>query len=276
VRSAWTRDRWIGHALLAVAVLIVLGPFLWILLASLKQQIAVYMGTLLFEPTLSNYAEVLFSRRSDLATNILNSTLVASLSTALALVFGTLAAYSLQNLGWARWLSAGFLGWTIITHAIPVITLLGPWYIAFTELGLRDSRLALVATHLTINLPMTVWLMMAFFRDIPRELEEAALVDGCLPVEVFWRIKLPLVVPGLIASGVLAFIFSWNEFPIALTLTSRDTATVPVAIARFAQQYEVQHAQMAAASIISTVPALMLMFYGQRFVIRGLTLGSIK
>jgi multiple sugar transport system permease protein len=276
VRPAWTRDRWIGHALLATSVLVVLGPFVWILLASLKQQIAIYMGAWVFEPTLGNYAEVLFSRRSDFATNVLNSVLVAGLSTALALVFGTLAAYSLQNLGWARWLSAGFLSWTIVCHAIPTVTLLGPWYVAFTELGLRDSRLALVVTHLTINLPMTIWLMMAFFRDIPRELEEAALVDGCLPIQIFWKIKLPLVVPGLIASGVLAFIFSWNEFPIALTLTSRETATVPVAIARFAQQYEVQHAQMAAASIISTMPALLLMFYGQRFVIRGLTLGSVK
>jgi multiple sugar transport system permease protein len=276
VRRAWTGGRWVGHALLAASVLVVLGPFVWILLASLKHQIAIYLGTWLFEPTLSNYAEILFSRRSDLATNVLNSMLVAGLSTALALVFGTLAAYSLQSLGWARWLSAGFLAWTIVCHAIPVITLLGPWYIAFTELGLRDGRLALVVTHLTINLPMTIWLMMAFFRDIPRELEEAALVDGCLPTQVFWKIKLPLVVPGLIAAGVLAFIFSWNEFPIALTLTSRETATVPVAIARFAQQYEVQHAQMAAASMISTVPALVLMFYGQRFVIRGLTLGSVK
>jgi multiple sugar transport system permease protein len=123
---------------------------------------------------------------------------------------------------------------------------------------------------------MTVWLMTAFLREVPPELEEAAQVDGCTPLEAFLKVVLPIVVPGLIAAGILAFIFSWNEFPIALSLTSRETATVPVAIARFAQQYETQHAQMAAASVISTIPAVLLMFLGQRFIVRGLTLGAVK
>jgi multiple sugar transport system permease protein len=133
-----------------------------------------------------------------------------------------------------------------------------------------------VLTHVTLNLPMTVWLMMAFFREIPPELHEAAHIDGCAPFQAFRHVALPLVRPGLIAAGILAFIFSWNEFSIALNLTSRDTATVPVAIARFAQQYEVQYAQMAAAAVISTIPALVLMALGQRFIVRGLMLGSVK
>jgi multiple sugar transport system permease protein len=268
--------KWIGYALLALAVLLVVGPFAWIVMSSFKYQIAIYMGAWIFEPTLSNYREVLFSRRSDFLANIQNSILVASVSTALVLTIGTLAAYSLHRFRWAWWLQQSFLGWTLIFHAIPVLTLIGPWYIAFRQLGLYDTQAALVLTHVTINLPMTIWLMMAFFREIPHELEEAALVDGCDPVQAFWRVSLPLAVPGLIAAGVLAFIFSWNEFAIALSLTSRETATVPVAIARFAQQYEVQHSEMAAASVISTIPAILLMFFGQRFVVRGLTLGSVK
>jgi multiple sugar transport system permease protein len=271
-----TREKWLGYALLALAVFLVAGPFAWILLSSFKQQIAIYTGAWMFEPTLSNYTEVLFSRRSDFASNIVSSLLVASISTMLVLVVGTLAAYSLHRFAWAPAISRAFLAWTIVFHAIPVITLLGPWYLAFRQLGLYDTRFALVLTHVTINLPMTVWLMMAFFKDIPYELEEAALVDGCRRVEVFRRISLPLAIPGLIASGILAFIFSWNEFAIALSLTSRDTATVPVAIARFAQQYEIQHSQMAAASVIATLPAILLMFFGQRFVVRGLTLGAVK
>lgn len=268
--------KWIGYGLLALAVLLVVGPFAWILMSSFKYQIAIYMGAWIFEPTLSNYREVLFSRRSDFLDNIQNSILVASVSTALVLAIGTLAAYSLHRFRWAWWLQQSFLGWTLIFHAIPVLTLIGPWYIAFRQLGLYDTQAALVLTHVTINLPMTIWLMMAFFREIPHELEEAALVDGCDPVQAFWRVSLPLAVPGLIAAGVLAFIFSWNEFAIALSLTSRETATVPVAIARFAQQYEVQHSEMATASVISTIPAILLMFFGQRFVVRGLTLGSVK
>jgi multiple sugar transport system permease protein len=266
------RGGWPGLALVGFALFAILGPFLWILTASFKTQIAIYSGQFPFTPTLSNYADVLFGRRSDFAANIGNSMLVAAVSTAAVLVVGSLAAYSLRRFRWPAWVSAGFLGWTLVFHMVPVLTLIGPWYIAFRQLELYDTRLALV----TINLPMTVWLMSAFFREIPPEIEEAARVDGCSPLEAFMRVILPLAVPGLIAAGILAFIFSWNEFPIALSLTSRQTATVPVAIARFAQQYETQHAQMAAASVISTIPAVLLMFLGQRFIVRGLTMGAVK
>jgi multiple sugar transport system permease protein len=265
-----------GHALVALALFAVLGPFVWIFTASFKHQIAIYAGQFPFTPTLSNFQDVLFGRRSDFAANILNSLTVAGMSTLLVLAVGGLAAYSLHRFRWPAWVSAGFLGWTLVFHMVPVLTLIGPWYIAFRELGLYDTRAALIMTHVTINLPMTVWLMRAFFRDIPPEILEAAHVDGCGPFDAFYRVVLPLALPGLIAAGILAFVFSWNEFPIALSLTSRENATVPVAIARFAQQYEIQHAQMAAASVISTIPAILLMFVGQRFIISGLTLGAVK
>jgi multiple sugar transport system permease protein len=266
----------LGRAFVALALVAIIGPFLWVLTASFKHQIAIYAGQFPFTPTLANYADVLFGRRSDFAGNILNSLVVAASSTLLVLTVGTLAAYSLHRFRWPRWVSAGFLGWTLVFHMVPVLTLLGPWYVAFRELGLYDTRAALILTHVTINLPMTLWLMRTFFREIPPEIVEAAQVDGCGAFDAFYRVVLPLALPGLIAAAILAFIFSWNEFPIALTLTSRDTATVPVAIARFAQQYEIQHAQMAAASIISTIPAVALMFLGQRFIVSGLTLGAVK
>ena len=265
-----------GQLLTWLGVAAVIGPFLWILTASFKTQIAIYSAQFPFTPTLSNFADVLFGRRSDFAANIVNSLVVASTSTLAVLVVGSLAAYSLHRFRWPRWVSAAFLGWTLVFHMVPVLTLIGPWYIAFREVGLYDTRVALVLTHVTINLPMTVWLMRAFFRDIPPEIIEAAQVDGCGPFDAFFRVVLPLALPGLIAAGILAFIFSWNEFPIALSLTSRANATVPVAIARFAQQYETQHAQMAAASVISTIPAVLLMVLGQRFIISGLTLGAVK
>ena len=265
-----------GHVFVVLALIAVLGPFVWIFTASFKHQIAIYAGQFPFAPTLSNFQDVLFGRRSDFGANILNSLTVAAASTLLVLAVGGLAAYSLHRFRWPAWVSAGFLGWTLVFHMVPVLTLIGPWYIAFRELGLYDTRTALIMTHVTINLPMTVWLMRAFFRDIPPEILEAAHVDGCGPFDAFYRVVLPLALPGLIAAGILAFVFSWNEFPIALSLTSRDNATVPVAIARFAQQYEIQHAQMAAASVISTIPAILLMFVGQRFIISGLTLGAVK
>ena len=273
---AATRARVAGWVLIALALVIVVAPFLWILLNSFKNQISILSGAWLFTPTLDNYADVLFSRRSDFGHGVLTSLIVATVSTAVVLVVATLAAYSLYRLRWSRAVVAVFLGWMLAFHVIPVITLVGPWYLVFKALGLYDTRTALVLPHVAINLPMAVWLMMSFFKALPPEIEEAALVDGCHPLSAFWRVTLPLVTPGLIATGVLSFIFSWNEFTIALNLTSQANSTVPVIVAKFSNDYEVLHAQMAAASILATLPALVLMFVGQRFIIAGLTLGSVK
>lgn len=270
------REKAVGYGLMIVSALLILAPFLWIAIQSFKFQLHIFTGAWNFPPTLSNYTEVLFGRRSDFPGNVLNSIIIATASTGIVLVVGTLAAYSLSRLKWARWIAPLFLGWTLIFHMVPTLTLVGPWFVTFRQLGLIDTLTAVTLTHITLNLPMTVWLMMAFFKDIPIELEQAALVDGCRRVQAFFKVSLPLAAPGLIAAGIIAFVFSWNEFPVALTLTSRETATVPVAIARFAQQYEILHGQMAAASMISTVPALLLMLFGQRFVVQGLTLGAIK
>ena len=278
-RPVWTsavRARVLGLILIAVAVAVVVGPFLWILMNSFKSQIAILTGAWVFTPTLDNYTDVLLSRRSDFVSGLTTSLIVATVSTAIVLVIATLAAYSLHRFRWARFIVAAFLGWTLAFHVIPIITMVGPWYLAFKQLGLYDTKTALILTHVTVNLPMAVWLMMSFFKQLPPEIEEAALVDGCLPVSAFWKVTLPLVVPGLIATAVLSFIFSWNEFTIALNLTSQTNATVPVVVAKFANDYEVQHSQMAAASILATLPALVLMFFGQRFIVQGLTLGSVK
>jgi multiple sugar transport system permease protein len=264
------------YLFLLVATLFILAPFAWILMSSFKYQIDIFQESWRFTPTLSNYIDVFFSRRSTFTTNILNSLIVASTSTVLVLGIGTPAAYSLHRFAWGSLTSAIILGWLLVFYMIPVMTLVGPWYLIFRELGLYNTRTALILTHVTINLPMTIWLMLAFFREIPKEMEEAAQIDGCRKAQAFRLVALPLVIPGLIAAGVLAFVFSWNEFPIALTLTSHTTATVPVGIAQFAQQFEIQHGQMAAASIVATIPAVLLMFFGQRFVIQGLTLGSVK
>jgi len=266
----------IGYGLLGLGVIIIVGPFFWVALQSFKYEIEILKGSWIFPPTLFNYQDVLFSRRSDFPGNVMNSMIVAVVSTIFVLVIGTLAAYSLSRLKWNKWIAGGFLGWTLIFNMIPPLTLVGPWYLIFREIGLSETLTAVILTHITLHLPMTIWMMMAYFIDLPRDLEEAAMVDGCRRIDAFWKISLPLVRPGLIAAGVLAFVFSWNEFSVALNLTGRATATVPVAIARFAQQYEIQNGQMAAASILSTMPALLLMFFGQRFVVQGLTMGAVK
>jgi multiple sugar transport system permease protein len=118
--------------------------------------------------------------------------------------------------------------------------------------------------------------MSAFVREVPPELEDAAQVDGCGPAGTFFRVVLPVVAPGLAATAILVFIFSWNEFPVALNLTNRATQTVPVAIAKFAQEYEIRFGEMAASALLSVIPALLLLLWGQRFIVRGLTAGALK
>lgn len=270
------RARALGIALVALSIVVVVGPFLWVLANSFKSPIAILQGAWTFVPTLDNYADVLSSKRSDFVHALATSLAVATASTVIVVAIATLAAYSLHRFAWAQWVVRGLLVWTLAFHVIPIITMVGPWYVAFRHLGLYDTRTALVLTHVVINLPVALWLMMSFFRAVPPEIEEAAMVDGCHALASFRYVVLPLVVPGLIATGVLSFIFSWNEFTIALNLTSQANATVPVVVAKFANDYEVQHGPMAAASMLATLPALALMFFGQRFVVQGLTLGAVK
>jgi len=266
----------LGYATLALAMLFILGPMTWIFLNSIKYQIAIYTGAWVFQPTLHNYLDVLFSLRSNLVHNVSNSFIVATASTIGVVVIGSFAAYGIHRWHHRRLIGRLLLAWVLVFQMIPSLALVGPWYVIFQYLGLYNTLTALVLTHITINIPMTIWIMLASFREIPAELHEAATIDGCRDFQSFWRITVPLAAPGLASAAILAFVFSWNEFSIALNLTSQSAATVPVAIARFAQQYEIQHGQMAATSIISIVPALLLLIVGQRFVVRGLTLGAVK
>jgi multiple sugar transport system permease protein len=127
-----------------------------------------------------------------------------------------------------------------------------------------------------VHLPMALWLMANFVREVPVELEEAARIDGCSTPYLIWKVIVPLVAPGLAATAILTFIFSWNEFAVALNLTAKQTATVPVAIAKFAQGYEIKYGEMAATAALSLVPALAFLLFGQRYIVKGLTTGAVK
>jgi multiple sugar transport system permease protein len=264
------------HGFLLLAVIAVLSPFLWIALAAFKTQIALLSGAVVFSPVLSNFREVLFSKTSEYLGNFLNSTIVGLGSTATVLVIGTMGAWSLSRARWPSWVTHGLLGWAIVFHMIPPITMVGAWYVMFRMVGLYNTYAGVILAHLTLNLPMVLWMMSVFVREVPLELEEAARIDGASTPVLLWRIIVPVVRPGLIATGLLAFIFSWNEFAVALNLTARQTATVPVAIAKFAQDFEIQYTQMAASSVLSLLPALALLLLGQRYIVRGLMIGAIK
>jgi multiple sugar transport system permease protein len=275
-RARGARALWAAHAALGIGAGLVLGPFVWIALAAFKTQIALLSGAVVFTPVLRNFREVLFSKTSEYIPNFGNSLVVGLLSTALVLLIATLGAYSMVRLRWPRWLVHGLLGWAAVFHMIPPITMVATWYVMFRTVGLDNTRLGLTLAHVTLNLPFALWLMAAFVREVPVELEEAARIDGATTLGLLWRVIVPLTAPGLAATGLLAFIFSWNEFAVALNLTGKQTATVPVAIAKFAQDFEIQYVQMAAASVLSTLPALVLLLVGQRYIVKGLTAGALR
>ncbi|MDX0967298.1 carbohydrate ABC transporter permease [Sinorhizobium medicae] len=270
------RRAWLAFAVVGLSLLSILAPFIWIVGVSLKFQIDILTGAFPFKPVAVNFDRVLFGKSSDFIAYAGNSLIVGLSSTALVLLIGAPAAYSLAWRRWSKLFSTLFLGWTLVFHMIPPITLIGPWYLLFREIGLYNTLTGLVLTHVVVNLPLTIWLMMSAFENIPRELEEAAVVDGCRTLTAFFVILLPLALPGLIAAGLLSFLFSWSEFSIALNLTTKETYTIPVAIASYAGENEILHGQMAAASVLSTIPAVILMFFGQRFILGGLTAGAVK
>jgi multiple sugar transport system permease protein len=264
------------HLALAVAAAVVLFPFLWITAAAFKTQIALMMGQLAFAPTLANFRELLFSISSDYLANFGNSLIVATGSTALVLFASTLAAYSIERMGWPRWAVHGFLLGAAVFNAIPAITMVGAWYVMFRGIGLYNTYPALILAHATLNLPIGIWLMANFVREVPRELEEAARIDGCGTAMLLWRVVVPVVMPGIAATAILVFIHSWNEFVVALNLSARQVATVPVAIAKYAQEHETKYGEMAAGAVLSTLPALLLLLFAQRQIVRGLTAGAVK
>jgi multiple sugar transport system permease protein len=271
----WRAHLGVHAALLAMGAAI-LVPVVWVVTSGFRTQISLLTGEVLFAPVLSNFVEVLFSKTSDFLVNYRNSLVVGLSSTLLCLTVATLAAWSLHRLAWPRWVVHVFLGWALLFQMLPPLALAGAWYTLARLVGLQNSLAGLILAHTVLNLPMALWLVGVFVREVPLELEEAARLDGASTPMLLRHVVLPLIAPGLAAAAILTFVFSWNEFAVALTLTMKQTATVPVAIAKFAQDFEIRYTQMAAAAALSILPALVLLLIGQRYITSGLTQGAVK
>jgi multiple sugar transport system permease protein len=202
---------------------------------------------------------------------LVNSLIVGVGATGLGLVLGLPAAYSV-----AKFRQHGLALMVLVFRMAPGIAYLIPWFILFSQLGMVDTHLALILTHVILTLPMTLWIMVPFFEDLPREMEEAALIDGCSWYGVFWRVALPLVRPGAVAAAILSFIFSWNNFVFALIIGGDQTRTLPVAVFHFMTFEEVNWGGVAAAATLICLPVVVLTLLIQRHIVSGLTLGSVK
>jgi trehalose/maltose transport system permease protein len=260
---------------LAALVLYCSGPFLWQIVTSLKPAPELTNLPPIFprNVTPAHYASIF--RELPFLRIIANSAIVASSTTLFSLAIGSLCAFGLAKLS-VRY-KALILGFILSVSMFPPIATVSPLYIIIRALGLRDTWWGLIITYTTFSLPLSVWILTNFFREIPDEIYLSARVDGCSPFQAFSRILLPLAAPGIVTAALLVFIFSWNEFLFALTFTSTPASrTVPVAIALFPGLHEVPWGDIAAASVVVTVPLIVLVFVFQKRIIEGLTSGAVK
>ena len=266
---------WLRHFSLLIVVVVTLTPVLVTLLTSLKLPRDILARSFVFQPTLRNYRE-LFSG-GDFSQLTLNSLSASLGATFLIVVVSSLAAYSLSRFRWSRGVRTFVLGAFLLIQMLPPIVFAGPFYSISRSVGIYDSPLALIMAYIVLQLPLATLILTEFFSNLPKELEEAAAIDGAGNLTTFLRIALPLVAPGIATAALLTFNFNWNDFLFALTLTSTpEGMTIPVGIAGFAQDYQVKYGNMTAAAMFSAVPALLLVVFAQRYITKGLTVGAVK
>jgi len=205
-----------------------------------------------------------------------NSVLISSLSSLLVLFLGALAGYSLARFRFHRWKNKDIATWILSNRMFPPIAVAIPFFLIMRTLKLLDTMPAIVMAHVVYNLPLAIWLMIDFFRELPEEIEEAALIDGCSSFQAFLRIALPLSLPGIVAVYILCFIFSWNEFLFVVTLSYRKTMTMPVIIAGALTVRGLDFWKVSALSLLAVTPPVILAALTSRYLIRGLTLGAVK
>ena len=272
-RTPW----WLWLAVAAI-VIFCLFPFYWMINVSLKTGPDLASSDLIPpHPSLDNY-EAIF-KNSDFTRALLNSAIVSLTTTVLALVIGSFCAYALARLRFKGkvWLLALILSIT----TFPAIAIAAPIFKLWTDIGLFNQAfgLGLIPPYLTFALPLAIYILTSFFKEIPKDLEEAALVDGATHFQAFRKVVIPLAAPGLATAGILTFIFAWNEFLLAVTLTSSPEArTVPAAIAFFtgATQFEVPLGTISAASVVISIPLIVMVLLFQKRIVAGLTAGAVK
>jgi multiple sugar transport system permease protein len=265
-------------AVTVLALFLVLFPFYWAFLNSIKRPEETFQPTwipfLQFQPTLEHW-------RSQLATPeirhaLLNSAIISIGAATLALALGTLAAYALARFRFNRPSNGALTTWFLSQRVLPPVMFVTPFFLLMREFGLLDSVLALVLLNATFTLPFAVIILSQTFRELPRELEEAAWVDGASHLQSFLSIVLPLALPGLAATWVICMAFSWNEFLFALSLTSKSAIPMPVIIAGAEHTRGVQFWFVGVNVLLTMLVPIALALLAQRYIIRGLTLGALK
>lgn len=260
-------------ALTCIVTLLFLSPLLWALLTSFKhhRDVFAFPPKFIFTPTLANYVQVL--RNSEYLAYMANSLVITTLSAAASAFVGALGAYGFTRFRLRG--SKGILMWILSLRMIPPVAVLVPFYLMAVKTGLYDTRLGMAAVLLTVNLPLAIWLQMSFIRELPPQIEEAAMVDGCSAWSAFLRVVLPLEAPGIVATLIICFIFTWNEFPLSLVLAPQFAKTLPVSMTSWDTQRGLLWGQLMAAGMMAVAPILVFTAFVQKYLVRGMTLGSV-
>jgi multiple sugar transport system permease protein len=265
------------YVFLVFFIFFVMFPFLWILLSSVKP-LSELFGEEAFNwftthPTLKSYVSVFVNY--PFLRYLWNSTVVATITTVYTVFVAAFAAYAIARLQFKG--KALILGVVLAVSMFPQIATISPIYMFVKKFGLTNSYLGLIIPYTTFALPLSIWLLVTFFRKIPFDLEEAAKIDGATPLQTYFKVILPLAVPGVFTTSILVFIAAWNEFLFALTInTAEKYKTVPVGIAMFQGQYTIPWGEISAATVIVTIPLVIMVLLFQRRIVSGLTSGSVK
>jgi multiple sugar transport system permease protein len=274
-----TREYTFWTAGLAAVIVAALFPVLWLLMLSLKTPDTIGDGRFIPEKfTLENYTS-LFDGGFDspLLRPLINSVAIALIATTIAIVLASFTAYAIARLDFPG--RRAILGGALAIAMFPPISTVGPLFDMWRTLGIYDTYLGLIIPYLTFALPLAIYTLVAFFREIPWELEQAAQVDGATPFQAFTKVIAPLAAPGMFTAAILVFIFCWNDFVFAISLTSTDSSrTVPAAIAFFTgeSQFTAPTGNIAAAAILVTIPIIVFVLIFQRRIVAGLTSGAVK
>ena len=250
-------------------------PVLWALLTSFKTErdVLAYPPAVIFEPTLRNYRDVLFGS-ARILPNLLSSTIVAGMSTLLTLVFAIPAAYALARLDLPGKRASGF--YVLATQMLPPVGLIIPYYLVLQKIGGLDTYAGLIVIYLTFSLPFAIWLLVSYFEDIPREMEEAALLDRAGRLRALWYVILPQVRGGIAVTTIFVFLNAWNEFLFAVVLGGNRVRPVTVAMFNFISVEQTLWAKLAAGAMLAMAPVIVLGLLAQRHIVKGLTVGAVK
>jgi multiple sugar transport system permease protein len=251
----------------------ILVPIYWIVSGAFKQQVDIFQLKLLFTPTLENF-EIIFRSPYNLFDKLVNSTLVALSTILIAIPIATMAAYSFSRF---RMKGERLMFVTILaTQFVPAVVIVLPFFILFRDLGILDTRLALVLVNLSLVMPFAIWMIKGFIDSIPLDSEEAALVDGSSRFQVILNVTLPMALPGVITAGIFCFILAWNEFLFAVIITTNKAVTLPVGLSLFHAEEGVLWHLISAAGIMIMLPMFVLATIIQKHFVQGMTMGAVR